>query len=155
MKITDKHISWRTVEYKHRPKSAEWFWAMGIISTAGAVASVLAGNILFAILIAIGGLTITLFAVRTPAEIEISLTKSGILIGTRLHLYSAIENFSVLYEEKPPLLILQTKNPIMPHLSIQIESVTPDNVRVFLSHFMEEGEIETSIPERIAELFGF
>ena len=155
MQNSDKTLSWHTAEYRHRPKSAEWFWALGIISIAGAFAAILVGNILFAILIIVGSAIVALFAARAPEEVEISLTKVGILVGTRLHPYASLESFCILYEDNPPLLKVEMKNPIMPYLSIQIETVSPDDIRIFLSSFLEEKEMDPSISERIAERLGF
>ena len=155
MQNSNKTLSWRTAEYRHHPKSAEWFWALGIISIAGASAAMLVGNVLFATLIIVGSAIVALFSARAPEKLEVSLTKAGILVGTRLYPYTNLGSFSVLYEEDPPILTIKIKNPIMPYLSIQIETVSSDDVRLFLSSFLEEKEIEPPFFEKIAEHLGF
>ncbi len=155
MQHPSKTLSWNTVEYRHRPKSTEWFWALGIISIAGAFAAILVGNVLFAALIIIGSFLVALFSARTPEKIKVSLAKQGIFVGEQLHPYASLESFCLLYEEKPVLLKIEMKNPIMPHISIQIENIHPDNVRIFLSNLLEEKETNLSFFEKIVEHLGF
>jgi len=154
--VSQKTISWETAEYAHRPKSSDWFWALGIIAVAGAAAAVLANNLLFAVLIIIAALTLTLFAARVPDTFSISLTQRGIIVGNRRYPYSAFESFWVSFETEPPRLLLLSKKIILPQLTIPIENVSPDDVRMHLTHYIEEKEQEVnSAPERIADYLGF
>jgi len=149
-------ISWETTEYVHRVKSADWFWALGIITIAIATASILLGNSLFAILIIIGSFTIALFAVRRPLQVTILLNKKGIAVGTRLYPFSSIKSFWVLIDELPALLLLEVKNPLIQQVTIPIENISPDDVRLFLMKYVEEKEQDhESLIEKISEYFGF
>ena len=47
----DALLEWEGREYDHNPKSADWYWALGIIATAGTIAPVLFGDYLLAILV--------------------------------------------------------------------------------------------------------
>ena len=49
----DVLLEWKGREYDHNPKSADWYWALGIIAVAATVAAILFGNYLLAVLIVI------------------------------------------------------------------------------------------------------
>ncbi|KKW40533.1 MAG: hypothetical protein UY91_C0041G0006 [Parcubacteria group bacterium GW2011_GWB1_55_9] len=46
----DVLLEWKGREYDHNPKSADWYWALGIIAVAATVAAILFGNYLLAVL---------------------------------------------------------------------------------------------------------
>ena len=53
---------WQGREYEHNPKSADWYWALGIVGVATTIASLLFGNYLFAFLILIATTVLALHA---------------------------------------------------------------------------------------------
>ncbi|MFZ3043564.1 MAG: hypothetical protein WA058_00430, partial [Minisyncoccia bacterium] len=55
-------VEWEGREYDHGSKSADWYWALGIVAIASAIASVLFGNYLLAVLIVIAAATLALHA---------------------------------------------------------------------------------------------
>ena len=59
-------IEWEGREYDHNPKSADWYWVLGIIAVAGTVASILFGNYLFAALVVIAASAFALHASKEP-----------------------------------------------------------------------------------------
>ena len=152
----NKQLSWHIEEYTQRKKTLDWFGALGIIAVAGAAAAVLVGNILFAILIIVGASVLALFAARKPDFTTITLQPRGIQIGSRLYPYSAVKSFWVLFDEDPAQLLLSVQSSLMPQLSIPIHDVSPDDVRLFLSQYVEEVEQKhDSLTERIMERLGF
>ena len=48
---SDMLISWEVPAYEHRPKTSDWYWALGIIAVSGSVAAFFLGNFLFGVLI--------------------------------------------------------------------------------------------------------
>ncbi|KKS83436.1 MAG: hypothetical protein UV60_C0041G0011 [Parcubacteria group bacterium GW2011_GWA2_43_11] len=46
--VDKKPIEWTDHEYKHFEKGSEWYWALGLVSVAGAVAALIFNNVLFA-----------------------------------------------------------------------------------------------------------
>ena len=143
-------LSWKTEEYAHRKKSPDWFWALGIIALAGGAAAMLVGNILFAILIAIGTFVIIIYAARAPSIITVTLTEKGIVVNNRLYPFNSVEYFSISHNSNPPSLILQLKNILLPKVSILIRDVPDSAVAEFLEEYLEEREEEEeSLLERL------
>ncbi len=92
----DALFTWHGREYDHNPKDSDWYWSVGIIAVAGTIAAVLFGNYLFALLIIVAAGAIALHAAKEPPLHEFSLTPQGIIIGDRLHPFSAMLSFCVL-----------------------------------------------------------
>jgi len=103
-------IVWETYEYEHSEKTADWFWALGIVAVAGAIGSYLLGNILLAVLIVIGGFTMALLAARHPDEWICDLSSRGLKINKTLYPFSTIESFWVEDDGETGKIILKSKN---------------------------------------------
>ena len=78
-------LEWEGREYDHNPKSADWYWALGIIAVASTVASVLFGNYLLAVLIVIAAAAFALHAAKEPPLNSFRLIEKGIMVGDDLH----------------------------------------------------------------------
>ena len=74
-------FEWEGREYEHNPKSADWYWALGIVAVAGTVALVLFGNYLLAVLVVVATVAIALHAAKTPPLHRFQLTEHGLFIG--------------------------------------------------------------------------
>lgn len=150
------NITWETDEYRHQHKTPDWFWALGIVIIAAAAASVLLGNLLFAILLVIAGFTVALFAARPPERIEVELSQKGIRLGRQMYPHKNLESFWVTTETEPPLLLIERRKSILPDISIPIEDVSPDDVRLFLNNYLREEEHEPGdFIEHLMERVGF
>src|SRR3989338_6011647 len=73
-------ISWDAYEYEYKHKGRDWFWGVGIITTALAVSSVVLGNITFAGVIVASAIVLTLYggraASRSRSQKTVSLLKT-------------------------------------------------------------------------------
>ena len=151
-------LEWEGREYDHSPKSADWYWALGIVAAAGIIASALFGSYLLAILILVAGATLALHAAKRPPLHHFGLMEHGLAIGEEFHPYARMESFSVLEDiegELPPLLSIRTRSLLSPHLVIPLEGVDADTVyRYFLAN-VDEGEHTHSIVDLVAGWLGF
>ena len=148
-------IRWSELEYEERHHGADWYWALGIIAVASAATSIILGNVLFAIVIVIGALVLSLHAARRPEEIEFEINESGIVIGSRLYPFRTLESFWIP-EEGVPRLIVHSKRIFVPQIVIPFsDEVSLDDVHDVLLEYLEEEEHSESLSERFAEWFGF
>src|ERR1035437_3103043 len=102
---SNQKIEWFALEYEEKERSADWFWALGVIIVAGSIASIIFGDYFFAILLVLGGLSLGFFAVKKPDMISYELGEKGLKINRDLYLYENIKSFWVETEEKPILFI--------------------------------------------------
>ena len=100
-------FEWEGKEYEFREKSADWYWALGIIAAAAAIASLLFGNVLLAILIIVAAAALAITAAKRTHVHRFAVTEQGLLIGERLYPFDTMLHFSVLEypdHDLPPAL---------------------------------------------------
>lgn len=151
-------LEWHGREHDHNPKSADWYWALGIIAVAGAVAAVLFGNYVFALLILIATLALALHAAKEPPLHRFQLVEEGILIGEELHPFERMISFSVLEDiegELPPMISIKTHSWLAPHLIIPLEGVDVEAVYLHFLRHVDEGEHTHSFTDLVAAWLGF
>ena len=105
-------FQWEGREYQFEEKSADWYWALGIIATAATIAAILFGNVLLALVIITGSISIALVASRTSRMHRFALFDDGLAVDERFYPYEVMLDFSVLEyadETLPPSLSIKTK----------------------------------------------
>lgn len=149
-------FSWETPEYSHTVKSADWYWAVGIIALAGAVTSVALGNVLFAIVIILGTISLLLYAGRKPAMILVEVTELGIRVGKYVYPYSEIGSFWMAFYAKGTHLLFKPKKLIAPLVVLRIsEEIDLEALREFLLTKNKEEELHEPIFHHVMEYLGF
>ena len=151
-------LEWTGREYDHEPKSADWFWALGIIGAASTVAAILFAQYLLAVLIVVAAGSLALHANKVPKEHRFRLVEDGLMIGEELHPFSRMLSFCSLEHidgEEAPWLSVKTESWLSPHLVIPLEGVNPDVVYAhFLRHVDEDAHHHTVV-ELVAAWLGF
>jgi hypothetical protein len=149
------NISWSALEYEHREKSGDWFWALGIIVFASAATAIIYANYFFAALLILSGVLLGFFARKEPEEIQYLLDNKGLKAGSRFYPYENIKAFWVEVENKPKLFV-RLDRAVMPNLSIPIDGNMAERIH---TRFTEAGVTEEPMQEhhaeKIMEFFGF
>ena len=151
-------VEWEGREYDHNPKSADWYWALGIIAVAGTIAAVLFGSYLLAFLVVIAAGALALHSVKRPPLHRFRLVDQGIVIGDELHPFERMLSFSVLEDvegELPPMISIKTESWLSPHLIIPLEGVDVDRVYAYFLGHVDEGEHTHTFPDVVAGWLGF
>jgi len=149
-------FEWVGTEYEFAEKSTDWYWALGIIALAGIVASVLFGNFLLALVILSAAVAVALQAMKRSRTHHFMITELGLQIDDRLYPYDTMLHFSVLEyldEKLPPALSVKTRSLLSPHLLIPLSGVDAEAVYEYLSNHLDEGNHETSVVDRLVEMF--
>ncbi len=148
-------FEWDAEGYLFEEKSNDWYWALGIIAVAGAIASILFGNIILALLILAGAGTLALSSMKRPRVHRFRITDEGVMIDDNLYEYDSIRSFSVLEyidPNLPPALSLRTHKLLAPHLLLPIVGYDPLEIYEFFAEHVEEGRHEESVVDRIIDL---
>jgi hypothetical protein len=151
-------FEWEGLEYDHEPKSADWYWAVGIIATAATIAAILFADYLLALLVIVAAITVTLHATKLPSTHRFALTDHGLVIGTDLHRYETMRSFSILEHidgTEPPFLSIKTESWISPHLVIPLKGVDAEGVYAYLLDHVDESEHHHTLTDLIAGWLGF
>ncbi len=148
-------IRWTAPEYSHREKTADWFWAVGIISISLAGAAIIFNNVLLAIFILLGAFTLSLYAHREPSLVEYELNEKGIVSGNTLYTYSSLQSFWVETRHGQPKLFIQSKRPMVPFITILLGDINPNIVDEYLTRYIREEEYVEPLSHKLLEYLGF
>ena len=149
---------WEAHEYLFQEKTSDWYWAVGIVTISAAVLSIIFGNILFGLIILIGGFTLSVFAARKPGIVRYEIGKTGILIDKRFFPFGTLESFWVednRHVDMQSKLLIKSQRVIVPLIVIPLEGISPEDLRDFLlDHLLEEHHTEP-LGQKIMEGLGF
>ncbi len=148
-------ISWTATEYDHNHKESDWFWALWIIAGAGGIASLIYGNVLFAIVVLLSAFTVATHANKKPSLINFEINNRGIRSGETLYPYENIEAFCIEEESHRKKIMLQLNRLFMPLIIIPIGNTDAENIREFLKEFISEQKIHEPLAQKAFEYFGF
>ncbi len=148
-------LTWSALEYEEKERSADWFWALGIIVVTSSIAAIIFGNYFFALLLVLAGTLLGFFAKKKPDVVFYELNEKGLKIRNRLYPYENIKSFWVQTEIKP-MLFIHSERAFMPILSIPIENIMAENIYAILfSQNIPEVEMKEHPSEKIMEFLGF
>jgi hypothetical protein len=151
-----KGIIWEAYEHHHTDRSSDWFWILGILTVAGTIASLLLGNTLLAIVIAIGGTLSGIGALREPHIIAYAVTARGIRINERLYPFTTLECFCI--DEDHPQgtqLLVQSEKLFMPLLVIPVPEEFEEEIEEIIAARIPERHLEEPLAYKILEYFKF
>jgi hypothetical protein len=158
---TIETFSWSAPEFEEKERSVDWFWALGVIVVAGAVASILFGNYFFAMLLIIAGILLGFFAIKKPDTVIYELNNKGFKMQTRLYPYEDLKAFWVQIqvpktEIKRPTLFLKSTRVFLPILSIPIdEEIAPKIKEILTEKNVPQEEMHEHVSDKIMENLGF
>lgn len=153
-------LKWVANEYHYVEKSADWYWTLGIIAVAIAIASIVFGNVLFALLVLIGTFVLGLYAARKPDQVEIEISGRGIRAGGTLFPFRSLQAFWLEDEDPkddiPPRLLIKSSKLIMPLLIFHLtKDVDPEDVRYLLGLNLREEHLEEPFGHQMMDALGF
>ncbi len=152
----ENKISWVAFEYKRKEKTADWYWAVILISLVIVVASIIMHNVLFAILIIISTVILMSFSVVAPKTVEISVNQKGVTVGKEMYPFATLEHFWIeSTDEENQKILLKSKKLIMPLIVIPLEEHHHLDVREFLLQYLKEVEMHEPLSQKIMERLGF
>jgi len=149
-------ITWEAPEHHHIEKGTDWFWALGIVAIAGAIAAFVLGNILFGVVILLGASTMTLFALREPKVIPFAVTTRGIRISETVYPYTTLETYYIDEDnEQGPQLLVKSRRIFVPLLILPLPEEHVDDIDDLVGSRLSEEMLEEPFSHKLLEFFGF
>ena len=149
-------ITWEAPEHHHVEKGNDWYFALLIIVAGLFFATMLLGNVLFALLIAVSGGALAIAAAKPPRIIPFSVSVRGVRIGERLYPYSTLEAYYIDEDDpKGPQLLLRSQRHFTPLIVLPIPDEYIDDIDDILKERLEEDFMEEPFFLKLLELFGF
>lgn len=159
--MKDSPISWQAPVREHREHTADWYWAVGIITVSLAGAFIIVGNILLAIILFVGIGTLLLHMKHPPHIEHFEISRKGIRAGNKLYTWNSLEAFWILEEHKtekehiPPKLLLISEQPLMPQIVIPLDDAPLEEIHNMLSGRIQEVPQPEPLPNRLMRKLGF
>jgi hypothetical protein len=148
-------LEWDAHEYEHKERSSDWYWAVGIVAVSGAIASIIFGNVIFALLILLCVFSLTLHINNPPDVIQVMVNEYGITRDDTLYPYHSLHSFWVDEEHPHRKVILKSKKLLMPLIVIPLGEMDGDEVREILLKQLPEEFLSLPFLEKLLEYFGF
>lgn len=151
-------IEWQSYDFDYKEKTADWFWAVAIITLSLTTLAAIYNNPLFALFMVIAGATILMTAQKKPKVITFKLTTKGIKIDENLFTYDAIKSFWIKENRySPPKLLVRSEKFITPVMVIPIETdvANASEVRTFLLAFVPEEKLIEPFSHKFMNFLGF
>jgi hypothetical protein len=150
-------FSWDTYEYEHREKSADWYWALGILVVVGATIAFITKNFLFGFLLLLGGFMMGLFASKKNDPISVEISVRGVSLNGKTMNFADIKAFW-MYRNPFGIrkLVMKTNRNFAPMVSLPIpDDMRATDLREFLLTKVPEQELKESFVDLLLERIGF
>jgi len=149
-------ISWKALEYKKKEKTADWYWAVGIIALCLITISIILKNYSFVALLIVAMTTIFIFSTKNPEILDIKIDKRGLVVNKNMYPFATLETFWVdISEEDNHKLILRSKKTLMTLIILPIDEIDHLDVRDFLLKYLPETEMHEPTIYKIMDRLGF
>ncbi|MFN7088554.1 MAG: hypothetical protein ACK4NX_01915 [Candidatus Paceibacteria bacterium] len=148
-------LEWRAPEYRKSPKSADWFFGIGLIALALAIWAIYTINIMFLLTVLVGFVVLLIFALRKPKIYTFKITSAGIFIGKTLVPFQSIESFWVFDFPDAKILSLKPKSRLSPGTHIIVPEAKISDLKSILSEYLPEVEENYSFVDWLADYLRF
>ena len=112
-------VSWTATEYIDHQQGPVWFVGLAVATAAiGAGVYFLAHDLAGAIIVALLGTTVGIFASRKPRQLAYELSDGGIKIGAKNYGFGGFKSFSIIQDGGMVSLDLNPVKRFMPPISV-------------------------------------
>ncbi len=151
----DVKISWSALEYEEKDRSADWFWALGVVVVTSVVTAIIFNNYFFAALLLISGGLLYFLAKKPPEVILYEITDKGIQMRSHFYNFKELKAFYV-QKEGASTLFIKTSRFFLPIISVPTERHLLEQIQnVFRANKVPEQEMKEHPAEKIMESLGF
>ena len=148
-------IEWQAPEYKHKDKSVDFIWTIGVIAIVMCGIAIWKENYVFAIFIFISACTLIMFSIRPPLDITFKIETSGISLDKDKYDWKKIKGFHIKRGDDYTALLIEINKYFLPVYTIPLPSELYDKVRENLLKVIPNIELEESKSMKFVEKIGF
>lgn len=149
------HIAW-AYHFPEQRKTADWYWALGLLGVAIAVAAVLLGNLLFALVVVLSMFALGFAANHPEHEKEYSISNKGITIGEEFYSFQSLESYYLDHEDSSQTFLrLKSEHFLVPLISFPVPQEYVDDIARIMRVRLKEEHLEEPLGHKILERLGF
>ncbi len=151
-----RSVTWEAPEHTHPDKGGDWYFALGILTLAVVIASIIFGNFLFALLAGISGASIAVAASQPPRIIRYGVNQRGVLVENTLYPLTTLKSYYI-HEDNPrgTQLLLLVDKMFAPMIVMPIPEEYIDEIEALLSDRLPEEFMEEPLFNKLLEIVGF
>lgn len=153
--INPSKMSWSVYEFEKKDRHPDWLWTVGLVFALASAISFFYGNIFFGIFLVVAGVVMILYARHEPKLLTISFEEKGLTINGDLIPHDKIIQFWLDETDKPDKLLLQVKGSFVPIISLPLQGITSERVRLALKPFVKEEFLRESSSIKLFDRIGF
>lgn len=149
-------MSWTFPEYQLYQRGNPWYVGMIIIIGLLLFYSYKTSNVLFAVIIIMSAVFLTMHRRSEPRSMEIKIAEGGLILNNNFYEYNNFRNFAIIYRPTEiKNLYLEFKGSLRPRLTIPLEEQNPNQLReLLLEHLTEDLERENEpLSDFLARIF--
>ncbi|PIW97024.1 hypothetical protein COZ82_01800 [Candidatus Kaiserbacteria bacterium CG_4_8_14_3_um_filter_38_9] len=151
-----RSVTWEAPEHHHIEKGGDWFFALAIITVSAVIAAIFFGNLLFALLCGLAGITMAIAANQRPKIIPFAVTVRGIRIDEVLYPYTTLRSYHIDEDDyRGPQLFVISQRHFMPLLILPIPEEYIDDIEDIITGRLAEEFIEEPFFNKLLEILGF
>jgi len=151
-----REVIWEAPEHHHTEKGSDWYWALGIITIAGAITTIIFGNVLFGIVILLAGIVMALISSKHPRIITYAVSTRGVRVGTTFYPYSALKCFYINEEHHRHIqLLMHAKSIFAPLIVIPVPDDALEDIEYLIEPRLPEEHLKESFGQYLLEFLGF
>jgi hypothetical protein len=131
------HVEWTASEYLANPKGVGWFGILAVGSVLlAAIVYFVTKDMISAVVVAILGIIVGVFAARQPKTLHYKIDSDGIHIGNKLYPYGGFKAFSVAREHAIGFIALLPLKRFMPPLIVHYDDKDEETIADTLSAYL-------------------
>ena len=148
-------IEWTAPEYKHKDKSVDFIWAIGLVAIIMCGLAIWKQNYVFSIFIFISGCALILFSLRPPEEINFAIETDGFTLGRDKYTWKKIKGFHIKRTADSATLLIRIDKYMLPVYTIPLPPELYETTREQLLKVIPNIELEESKSMKFMEDIGF
>lgn len=152
--IVIEKIEWSALEYKHKEKSVDFIWTIGLVAFVVFIVALWMKNYLFGIFCIVGGASLILFSIREPEEAYYSIETEGLTMGKDKYPWKKIKGFDIKKKEDEDVLLVELDKHFLPIHSLPLPKDKTSLVKETLQKVTKRIELEESKSMQFAEKIG-
>ena len=139
--LTPQKLIWTSDEFKHHERGIGWYTGLFLFGAVLIIWGLYTNNIILTILFILIVFLAYSMSHRGPQRMFVEVDYDGVKMNDVFYPYRNLKCFWLIKHDDGTLeLIIETKSLLNRHITVQLEGVNQDSVRLFLKEHIDEVE---------------
>jgi hypothetical protein len=135
---TKLNLKWEAPEFKHHPKSIQWYTLFAIITIGLITYGIYIHDWLTSTTFFVLAMALLVFTTQRPTKVTHELTATGIRVKSTFFPYKNIRKLWIIYTKENKTLNLETTAYVNNQITLQLGKENPLTIREYLKSYLSE-----------------